>query len=172
MEQAPSETVPEPQALLTTRLADLHPASWFAVWWQPLYRIPDMPLDAKFLAYYTFRRRGSDARQTPAGVVHQFPIAGLMCGALDAQPAAESCAPLENWARVRPVDYSAQAHMQAAAHEAGVQRDLQVLHAAAQQLSCSWGRDVEVRGAAGQRLEEEVHRDFQFLQRSRLGASH
>lgn len=39
--------------LLNTRLADLHPSSWFAVAWYPVYRIPDAPLTARFLAFYS-----------------------------------------------------------------------------------------------------------------------
>lgn len=40
--------------LMSTRLMDVHPASWFAVAWYPVYRIPDAPLTARFLAFYSF----------------------------------------------------------------------------------------------------------------------
>jgi hypothetical protein len=40
--------------LMATRLADIHPASWFALAWYPVYRIPDAPLTARFLAFYSF----------------------------------------------------------------------------------------------------------------------
>lgn len=40
--------------LMATRLLDVHPASWFAVAWYPVYRIPDAPLTARFLAFYSF----------------------------------------------------------------------------------------------------------------------
>jgi hypothetical protein len=33
---------------------DVHPASWFAVAWYPVYRIPDAPLTARFLTFYSF----------------------------------------------------------------------------------------------------------------------
>lgn len=34
-------------------LAKLHPASWFAVAWYPVYRIPDAPLTARFLTFHS-----------------------------------------------------------------------------------------------------------------------
>jgi len=40
-------------ALSEARLVDLHPASWFAVAWYPVYRIPDAPLTARFLCFYS-----------------------------------------------------------------------------------------------------------------------
>lgn len=40
-------------ALAGTRLADLHPASWVAAAWYPVYRIPDAPLTARFLVFYS-----------------------------------------------------------------------------------------------------------------------
>ena len=35
-------------------LSELHPASWFAVAWYPVYRIPDAPLCARFLTFHSF----------------------------------------------------------------------------------------------------------------------
>eukprot|EP00210_Caulerpa_lentillifera_P003615 g3450.t1 len=46
-----SEEKPE---LLTMKLKDLHPASWFCVAWYPLYRIPDAPLVTRFLTFHSF----------------------------------------------------------------------------------------------------------------------
>lgn len=40
--------------LLTMKLKDLHPASWFCVAWYPLYRIPDAPLVTRFLTFHSF----------------------------------------------------------------------------------------------------------------------
>jgi hypothetical protein len=37
-----------------TKLTEVHPASWFAVAWYPVYRIPDAALTARFLAFYSF----------------------------------------------------------------------------------------------------------------------
>ena len=34
-------------------LTDLHPASWYAVAWYPVYRIPDAPLTARFLTFHS-----------------------------------------------------------------------------------------------------------------------
>jgi hypothetical protein len=48
---------PDAQAssvLQQTRIAQLHPASWFAVAWYPVYRIPDAPLCARFLTFHSF----------------------------------------------------------------------------------------------------------------------
>eukprot|EP00873_Tetraselmis_striata_P034540 jgi/Tetstr1/454804/TSEL_041684.t1 len=53
------------------RLADLHPHSWFAVTWYPIYRIPDAPLKAAFLTYHTLApaamacRRGHPEPKAP-----------------------------------------------------------------------------------------------------------
>ena len=35
-------------------VSELHPASWFAVAWYPVYRIPDAPLCARFLTFHSF----------------------------------------------------------------------------------------------------------------------
>ncbi|GLC50718.1 hypothetical protein PLESTB_000411800 [Pleodorina starrii] len=40
--------------LYEMRLLDVHPASWFAVAWYPVYRIPDAPLYARFLTFHSF----------------------------------------------------------------------------------------------------------------------
>ena len=48
--------LPPPGDLLlkSMRIADLHPASWYAVAWYPVYRIPDAPLVARFLTFHSF----------------------------------------------------------------------------------------------------------------------
>ena len=43
----------EQHPLWSTKLVDLHPYSWFAVAWYPLYRIPDAPLTARFLTFHS-----------------------------------------------------------------------------------------------------------------------
>ncbi|KIZ01116.1 hypothetical protein MNEG_6847, partial [Monoraphidium neglectum] len=40
-------------ALADAHLVDLHPASWFAAAWYPVYRIPESPLPARFLCFYS-----------------------------------------------------------------------------------------------------------------------
>ncbi|GAX76531.1 hypothetical protein CEUSTIGMA_g3977.t1 [Chlamydomonas eustigma] len=40
--------------LKDARISELHPASWFAVAWYPVYRIPDAPLCARFLTFHSF----------------------------------------------------------------------------------------------------------------------
>ncbi|DBA93021.1 TPA: hypothetical protein ACH3X2_003360 [Trebouxia sp. C0005] len=42
-----------PGGLLNSQpLAELHPASWFSVAWYPAYRIPDAPLNGRFLTFH------------------------------------------------------------------------------------------------------------------------
>lgn len=61
--------------LRSTRLADLHPSSWFAVAWYPVYRIPDAPLNTRFLTfhalsslYYTRQALEALGAQRPAAL--------------------------------------------------------------------------------------------------------
>eukprot|EP01026_Neomeris_dumetosa_P039549 TRINITY_DN3249_c0_g1_i13.p1 TRINITY_DN3249_c0_g1~~TRINITY_DN3249_c0_g1_i13.p1 ORF type:complete len:744 (+),score=83.39 TRINITY_DN3249_c0_g1_i13:96-2327(+) len=46
-----SKLIPFPQ-IMDFRIGDLHPSSWFAVAWYPIYRVPDAPLSARFLTYH------------------------------------------------------------------------------------------------------------------------
>lgn len=39
--------------LHASRILDLHPYSWFAVAWYPLYRIPEAPLTTRFLTFHS-----------------------------------------------------------------------------------------------------------------------
>jgi hypothetical protein len=39
--------------LTSSKIADVHPYSWFAVAWYPLYRIPEAPLTARFLTFHS-----------------------------------------------------------------------------------------------------------------------
>lgn len=43
----------EDHPLWSSKMVDLHPYSWFAVAWYPLYRIPDAPLTARFLTFHS-----------------------------------------------------------------------------------------------------------------------
>ncbi|GFR49227.1 hypothetical protein Agub_g11226 [Astrephomene gubernaculifera] len=49
-----STTATGSRLLYDMRLLDVHPASWFAVAWYPVYRIPDAPLYARFLTFHSF----------------------------------------------------------------------------------------------------------------------
>jgi len=40
--------------LAASKISELHPYSWFAVAWYPLYRIPEAPLTARFLTFHSF----------------------------------------------------------------------------------------------------------------------
>ena len=46
-------TALEDHPLWSSKMVDLHPYSWFAVAWYPLYRIPDAPLTARFLTFHS-----------------------------------------------------------------------------------------------------------------------
>ncbi|KAK9831111.1 hypothetical protein WJX74_003657 [Apatococcus lobatus] len=65
------------QLLLTTRLKDLHPASWFAVAWYPIYSIPDAPLNGRFLTFHTLQPHPlpCPAAQLPSRL--GLPVAGF-----------------------------------------------------------------------------------------------
>ena len=39
--------------LSSSKISELHPYSWFAVAWYPLYRIPEAPLTARFLTFHS-----------------------------------------------------------------------------------------------------------------------
>ncbi|KAL0053045.1 hypothetical protein WJX82_000107 [Trebouxia sp. C0006] len=55
-----------PGSLLNSQpLAELHPASWFSVVWYPAYRIPDAPLNGRFLTFHhvTPQPRPSSSQQ-------------------------------------------------------------------------------------------------------------
>lgn len=43
----------DPRLIRDLHFQDIHPHSWFAVSWYPIYRIPDAPLKAAFLTYHT-----------------------------------------------------------------------------------------------------------------------
>lgn len=46
----------DPSKLGSLKLKELHPASWYAVAWYPIYRIPDGNFRASFLTYHSFGR--------------------------------------------------------------------------------------------------------------------
>ncbi|KAJ8563309.1 hypothetical protein K7X08_031761 [Anisodus acutangulus] len=70
----------DPSILLSARLPDLHPRSWFSVAWYPIYRIPNSNFRAAFLTYhslghYVHRGQALNARPSDACVVS--PVVGL-----------------------------------------------------------------------------------------------
>lgn len=56
----------ETHQLMSTKITDLHPYSWFAVAWYPLYRIPDAPLTARFLTFHSLAPLWESASQAAA----------------------------------------------------------------------------------------------------------
>lgn len=46
----------DPCILNSLKIGDLHPASWFAVAWYPIYRVPEGQLRAAFLTYHSLGR--------------------------------------------------------------------------------------------------------------------
>ena len=70
----------EAHPLMATRLADLHPYSWLAVAWYPLYSIPEAPLAARFLTFHSLAPAWEAASQAAAQQ------AALQAQAAGAQP--------------------------------------------------------------------------------------
>ena len=62
----PAGGLPLPGALWHTPLHRVHPDSWFAVLWHPLYRIPDDELQARFITYHSL---GGEASGRLVGLV-------------------------------------------------------------------------------------------------------
>jgi hypothetical protein len=156
--QRPSRFMPQPQALLNTPLCRMHPCSWFAIWWQPLYRIPDMPLDAKFLVYYTFEL--FEGPCTP----HKLHVAGMLSGGVEVLNSESSSASGEHWLRVQD---SSSEQGETCMHK--LQEYLKFLHTGAKQLTCNCDHAIETYTPNGTLHEDEGHKDFIFLQRGRLG---
>lgn len=56
--ETPHATPPPPppssHPLLSLPLCELHEASWYAVAWYPVYRVPDAPLVSRFLTFHSF----------------------------------------------------------------------------------------------------------------------
>ena len=169
--QAPSDLMPDPCKLMQTPLHLMHPSSWICVWWQPLYRIPDMPLDAKFLVYYSF-----EAVWNPPPPDHPMPfqlhITGLLTGGVEVHSSDGGASSGERWLQVpRNGDEDQDTMHQHTMLEGKLQELLAHLHTRAQQLTCNCDHAVEIFAKDGSVHEDEGHKDFQFLQRGRLGMS-
>eukprot|EP01018_Ginkgo_biloba_P006909 Gb_10418 [translate_table: standard] len=72
----------ETHILDSLKLGDLHPVSWFAVSWYPIYRIPEGPLRAAFLTYHSLGHfvDGSTTSNTLDGGISSnivAPVVGL-----------------------------------------------------------------------------------------------
>ncbi len=75
--------------LAAARLADLHPYSWFAVAWYPLYRIPDAaPLAARFLTFHSLAPACEAARGAAAASAAAAAEAAAEAAAARAKAAA------------------------------------------------------------------------------------
>ncbi|GAB4817490.1 hypothetical protein N2152v2_004536 [Parachlorella kessleri] len=79
--------------LLATRIVDLHPYSWFSVAWYPIMRIPEAPLDARFLTYHSLASLWELACEARARRDSQASIAAPAIAASGAasQPAVQPC---------------------------------------------------------------------------------
>ncbi|XP_074582118.1 uncharacterized protein LOC141838511 [Curcuma longa] len=70
----------DPLKLESTKLQDLHPASWYSVAWYPIYRIPDASFRASFLTYHSlgnFVRRSNPECVSDAFNTLISPVVGL-----------------------------------------------------------------------------------------------
>ncbi|KAL4448173.1 hypothetical protein ABPG75_005392 [Micractinium tetrahymenae] len=74
----------EEHPLMATRIADLHPFSWFAVAWYPLYCVPEAPLSARFLTFHTLASLWEAASEA-AAKCRQRQEAALAAAAAEAQ---------------------------------------------------------------------------------------
>lgn len=52
--------------LASSKVSQLHPYSWFAVAWYPLYRVPEAPLTARFLTFHSLAPLWEAAQQSIA----------------------------------------------------------------------------------------------------------
>lgn len=159
----PSAALPEPSALLSTSLLQLHPASWIAIWWQPTYRIPDMPLDAKFLVYYSF---SSIFHRLQEPDVHsaelRLAVSGMMCAATAG----------ERWLEGTPAWWAGSGRG-ARTRDPGLEDSMfkarvSELQASAKRIAL--GLDVELLGEDGSQKDEAAHSDFTFMCKQRLSA--
>lgn len=75
-----SQMYGDPSKLECCSLHDLHPASWYAVAWYPIYRIPEGNFRAAFLTYHSFRHLiHQHASSNMAGDITRIisPVVGL-----------------------------------------------------------------------------------------------
>jgi hypothetical protein len=68
-------------ALSSSKVSQLHPYSWFAVAWYPLYRVPEAPLTARFLTFHSLAPLWEAAMQS---VADRRSISALHTDAMDA----------------------------------------------------------------------------------------
>lgn len=72
--------------LISTKLEDLHPSSWFAVAWYPIYTIPDETFRSAFLTYHCLGCLQSDSSELTSSIHYMdmcmntvtAPVVGLM----------------------------------------------------------------------------------------------
>ncbi len=152
--------------LRDARISELHPASWFAVAWYPVYRIPDAPLCARFLTFHSFaplvismQRALSALQQGQHRPVAIMPlqVVGLkwynMHGERWLEPigdeeAARQQQPQDSRRRSRQQDLAWQAHL----------RDLQ---GNAERMAR--GQGLRVLGQMGAKEVRQNHPDFEFF---------
>ncbi|PSC70934.1 MATE efflux family isoform A [Micractinium conductrix] len=111
----------EEHPLMSTRLADLHPFSWFAVAWYPLYCVPEAPLTARFVTFHTLASLW-EAASKAAAEAQQEQQAQLEAAAAEA-------------ARQRRAAEAAAAA--AAAQPAGAQPEVAAMQSAEEQEECA-----------------------------------
>ncbi|KAF3794969.1 hypothetical protein EJ110_NYTH04677, partial [Nymphaea thermarum] len=74
-----SQMYGDPSHLVNLSLCDLHPASWFAVAWYPIYRIPEDSLRTAFLTYHSLGQFINRSSSLDSSSEMQFvsPVVGL-----------------------------------------------------------------------------------------------
>lgn len=73
--------------LSSSKVSQLHPYSWFAVAWYPLYRVPEAPLTARFLTFHSLAPLWEAAKQS---VADRRSISALHTNVVDAMTRAEN----------------------------------------------------------------------------------
>lgn len=80
----------EEHLLKSTKIANLHPYSWFAVAWYPLYRIPEAPLSARFLTFHSLAPLWEEVCSALRYVGGGIPFKGFLVSDMDQYPSAHN----------------------------------------------------------------------------------
>lgn len=120
-----------------------------------------MPLDAKFLVYYSF-----EAVWNPPPPDHPMPfqlhLTGLLTGGVEVHSSDGGASSGERWLQPRNAEETN------TKYQGVLQELLSHLHSRAQQATCNFDHAVEIVANDGSLLDDEVHKDFNFLQRGRM----
>ncbi|KAL3150524.1 hypothetical protein ABBQ32_000341 [Trebouxia sp. C0010 RCD-2024] len=176
-----------PGSILNSQpLSELHPASWFSVAWYPAYRIPDAPLNGRFLTFHHLTPRPVPGPSQPGPSLDAFSIARDL--SLQAEPRAHPTGALvqpvelpvaglklcnlhgERWLEPLNMDASLHGSQQRSSNRgqtaslppAILQNHLNALQHHAEYLARAQG--LRLQGPEGLELLHQRHPDFEFFQ--------